>query len=53
MIAELSGGIDRSKGAKARQPAEIAAAVPAGEDNERPYSPPHYWVAFVLAGDPD
>jgi len=53
LIAELSGGIDRSKGAKARQPAEIADAIPPGGDNDYPYAPPHFWAAFVLAGDPD
>src|SRR5271157_2567521 len=52
-IAELSGGLDRSKGAKARQPAEIADAIPPGGDNDHPYAPPHFWAAFVLAGDPD
>ena len=53
LTAELSGGIERGKGAKARQPAELAAAIPAGGDNDRPYAPPHFWAAFVLAGDPD
>ncbi|MGA2702455.1 MAG: CHAT domain-containing protein [Isosphaeraceae bacterium] len=53
LIAELSGGIDRSKGAKARQPADLAAAIPPGGDNDHPYAPPHFWAAFVLAGDPD
>jgi len=52
-IAELSGGLDRSKGAKARQPAEIADAIPPGGDNDHPYAPPHFWAAFVLSGDPD
>jgi CHAT domain-containing protein len=51
--AELSGGVARGKGAKARQPDELAAAVPAGGDNDRPYVSPYYWAAFVLAGDPD
>jgi len=53
LTAELSGGIDRSKGAKARQPAEIADAIPPGGDNDHPYAPPHFWAAFVLSGDPD
>jgi tetratricopeptide (TPR) repeat protein len=53
LIAEQSGGIERGKGSKARQPDEVAAAIPAGGDNDRPYEPPHYWAAFVLAGDPD
>jgi CHAT domain-containing protein len=52
VTAELSGGVERGKGAEARRPAEIAAAVPAGGDNDRPYGHPHYWAAFVLAGDP-
>src|SRR5207237_3327424 len=53
LTAELSGGVERGKGAKARRPAEIAATVPAGGDDDRPYAPPHYWAAFVLAGAPD
>ncbi len=53
LIAKLSGGIDRSKGAKARQPAELAAPIPPGSDNDHPYAPPHFWAAFVLSGDPD
>jgi len=53
LIAKLSGGIDRSKGAKARQPADVTAAIPSGGDNDHPYAPPHFWAAFVLSGDPD
>ena len=53
LTADLSGGVERSKGAKARPPADLAAAVPAGGDDDRPYAPPHFWAAFVLAGDPD
>ena len=53
LTAELSGGVARGKGAKARQPDELAAAIPAGGDNDRPYAPPYFWAAFVLAGDPD
>jgi len=53
LTAEMSGGIERSKGAKARQSGELAATIPAGGDNDRPYEPPHFWAAFVLAGDPD
>jgi CHAT domain-containing protein len=49
----LSGGIERGKGAKGRQSSELAAAVPVGQDNDRPYAAPYYWAAFVLAGDPD
>jgi tetratricopeptide (TPR) repeat protein len=53
LTADLSGGVERSKGAKARPPAELAAAVPAGGDDDRPYASPHFWAAFVLVGDPD
>jgi len=53
LTAELSGGVARGKGATARQPDELTAAVPAGADNDRPYAAPYYWAAFVLAGDPD
>jgi tetratricopeptide (TPR) repeat protein len=49
LTAEQSGGVERGKGTKARQPAELAA----GDENDRPYEPPHFWAAFVLAGDPD
>jgi tetratricopeptide (TPR) repeat protein len=53
LTAELSGGVERGKGGKGRQPAEPSAAVPAGGDNDLPYASPHFWAAFVLAGDPD
>jgi CHAT domain-containing protein len=53
MTAELSGGIERGKGGKARQPVDFAGAVPSGGDNDRPYASPHFWAAFVLVGDPD
>ncbi len=53
LIAELSGGIDRSKGAKARQLAEMTHVIPPSSDVDHPYSPPHFWAAFVLSGDPD
>ncbi len=53
VTAELSGGVERGKGVKARQPAEIAAAVRSGGDNDRSYAPPYFWAAFVLVGDPD
>ncbi len=49
--AALSGGIERGKGAARRKGAEITAADPHGSDNDRPYSSPHFWAAFVLAGD--
>ena len=53
LTAELSGGVERGKGDKGRQPVDLAAAVPSGGDNECPYEAPHFWAAFVLAGDPD
>jgi CHAT domain-containing protein len=53
LTAELSGGIERGKGAQARQPAELSAAISAGADDDRPYAPPRFWAAFVLSGDPD
>ena len=53
LTAEMSGEIERGKDAKTRQPAELAPATPGGGDNDRPYASPHYWAAFVLAGDPD
>ena len=43
----------RGKGTKAREQGERDAAIPAGGDDDRPYEPPHFWAAFVLAGDPD
>jgi CHAT domain-containing protein len=53
LTAELSGGVERGKGADARQPIDLAATVPSGGDNDRPYASPHFWAAFVLVGDPD
>jgi CHAT domain len=53
LTAELSGGVERGKDAIARQPAKPGALAPAGGDDDRPYASPHFWAAFVLAGDPD
>jgi CHAT domain-containing protein len=53
LTAELSGGVERGKGSKGRQPVDLAATVPSGGDNDPPYASPHFWAAFVLAGDPD
>src|SRR5262249_18080918 len=52
-IAGLSGGAVRLEPAQGRQAVELAATVPAGGENDRPYAPPHFWAAFVLVGDPD
>jgi hypothetical protein len=53
VTAALSGGIERGKGTKRRLPASFAAAIPGGIDDDRPFASPHFWAAFVLAGDPD
>jgi CHAT domain-containing protein len=53
LISDISGGVERSKGASARRPTELATAIPAANADDRPYAAPHYWAAFVLAGDPD
>jgi CHAT domain-containing protein len=65
---EVSSGTGRGKGTKARQAsdhdqADAAASIrgerrrlsdrPQFVDNDRPYTAPYYWAAFVLAGDPD
>ncbi len=52
LTAELSGGVERGKDAEARRPAK-PAAIPAADNEDCPYSSPHFWAAFVLAGDPD
>ena len=56
VLALIAGCRAASTAAKAPRPgppADLAAAIPAGGDNDRPYAPPHFWAAFVLAGDPD
>jgi CHAT domain-containing protein len=50
---ELSGGVERGKGATKRQVKEFSPTFPVGGNNDRPYAAPYYWAAFVLAGDPD
>jgi CHAT domain-containing protein len=56
--AELSAGVERGKGASARHPSDRGETRPLlvqsqmGAD-DRPYSAPYYWAAFVLVGDPD
>ena len=51
LTAELSGGVERATGVKRRPPAEAAIRRDGGADH--PYASPHFWAAFVLAGDPD
>ena len=53
LTAELSGGVEQGKGNKGRQAVDLADMVPGGDDGDRPYASPHFWAAFVLAGDPD
>ncbi len=52
VTAKLSGSVDRGKAAKGRLPATVSAVLPAGSDNDRLYSHPNYWAAFILVGDP-
>ena len=57
------GGPDRGGGAlRRRRSRQGSEGPPAGRarrrgspggDDDRPYAAPHYWAAFVLAGDPD
>jgi tetratricopeptide (TPR) repeat protein len=53
LAANLLNGVERGKGAKPRQKADVAAALPGGAADDRPFSHPFYWAAFVLVGDPD
>jgi CHAT domain-containing protein len=53
LAANLLRGVERGKGLRPRQKAEVAAALPGGAGNDRPFSHPFYWAAFVLVGDPD
>ncbi len=52
VTATLSGSVERGKSAKGRLPAPFSAVIPGGSDNDRPYSHPNYWAAFILVGDP-
>jgi CHAT domain-containing protein len=53
LTATLASGIERGTGAQARKLADLLASIPAGGDADRPFAAPHFWAAFVLAGDPD
>jgi len=56
--ADLSAGVERGKGASARQSSDRGETRPLlvpsqGGADDRPYAAPYFWAAFVLAGDPD
>jgi hypothetical protein len=56
--AELSAGVERGKGASARQSSDRGETRPLlvpsrGGADDRPYAPPYFWAAFVLVGDPE
>ncbi len=53
LTAELSGGVDRGKNAKGRSPSGTSRGIPPGGGGDHPFESPHFWAAFVLAGDPD
>jgi CHAT domain-containing protein len=53
LAAGLSGGAARSKGAAKRQEAVAPGGPDSGGSDDRPWSHPYYWAAFVLVGDPD
>jgi tetratricopeptide (TPR) repeat protein len=56
--SELSAGVERGKGASARESSDRGETRPLlvqfqdGAD-DRPYAAPYFWAAFVLVGDPD
>ncbi len=52
LTAELSGGVERGKGAKARRPAELAAAIPAGGTTTVPTPRRTSGPVLSLAGRP-
>ena len=49
LTAPRSGSGARDRGTLTREPAGASASG----DDDRPYSLPHFWAAFVLTGDPD
>jgi tetratricopeptide (TPR) repeat protein len=56
--ADLSAGVERGKGASARQSSARGETRPLllqsqGGADDRPYAAPYFWAAFVLVGDPD
>jgi CHAT domain-containing protein len=53
LATELADGVQRAKGGKARQPAELIPTSPSHGENDCPYEAPYYWATFVLAGNPN
>jgi CHAT domain-containing protein len=49
LIARRAGDVEAARGTLTRE----SAGTGAGGGDGQPYAPPHFWAAFVLAGDPD
>ncbi len=49
LTAAISGGVDRGSRGKGVK----VAVIPKVEKDEKPFTHPKYWAAFVLIGDPD
>jgi tetratricopeptide (TPR) repeat protein len=53
LVANLTGGEARSKGAPNRKEPSPPLNAPSATGDEHPYDDPYFWAAFVLVGDPD
>ena len=53
LTAKLSGRVERAKGAKVRRRTSSPPPFPLTATTTGRTSAPHFWAAFVLAGDPD